>query len=133
MNATADFTMPVRVEFEDVDSYRIAHHARLIVYLERCRVRLLEKAGFDLHDQRLQLVVYSLATRFLKPARLGDILEVTAAVAAVDSLRIVLTCRIRRGSELLVKAETTLAFADAATGRVEPVPQLVAQQLRSMA
>ncbi len=34
-----EFSIPITVEFEDADSYKIAHHAKLVSYLERARVR----------------------------------------------------------------------------------------------
>jgi len=51
-----EYTFQVTVEFEDVDSYKIAHHTRLIAYLERARVHFLTDLGFDLHPEGLSIV-----------------------------------------------------------------------------
>jgi len=116
-------TVPVTVEFEDVDAYGIAHHAKLVAYLERARVRFLTELGLDLARTDLHLVLYSLDVRFKRTAALLDALEVTVGVSSADAVRLVLGYEIRRGGLLVARATTGLAFVDGATKAVVPMPE----------
>jgi len=116
-------TVPVTVEFEDVDAYGIAHHAKLVAYLERARVRFLSELGLDLSRTDVHLVLYDLAVRFKRTAVLRDVLEVTVSVSSADAVRLVLGYQIRRAGLLIARATTGLAFVDGATKAVVPMPE----------
>ena len=122
-------TVPVTVEFEDVDAYGIAHHAKLVAYLERARVRFLTELGLDLARTDLHLVLYDLEVRFKRTAALLDALEVTVGVSSADAVRLVLGYQIRRGGLLIARATTGLAFVDGATKAVVPIPEDVRRAL----
>jgi YbgC/YbaW family acyl-CoA thioester hydrolase len=117
-------SVPIVVEFEDVDAYRIAHHAKLILYFERARVRFFTSLGFDLFHATINPVMYRLAVEYKKPALLMDRLEATVRVLAVDDYRVEMGYRLTRGDELIAKATSTLAFMDIATRQLVPVPQV---------
>ncbi|MCU0662510.1 MAG: acyl-CoA thioesterase [Myxococcota bacterium] len=121
--ARPQITLPVTVEFEDVDSFRIAHHTKLVAYLERARVRFLDRHGIDLTRTDPHPVLYDLEVRFKKPARFRDAIEVSVFVESADGFRLILGYRVTRDAELLLKARTCLAFVDAASGRMVPLPQ----------
>jgi len=106
------FCIPVTVEFEDVDSYKIAHHTKLISYLERCRVRYFSSLGFNLKNPDMILVLYHLEVNFKKPAFFQDELHVTVSVKSYDAFRLVLAYKILRGSDLIARASTGLCFVD---------------------
>jgi acyl-CoA thioester hydrolase len=125
----AEVCVPVTVEFEDVDSFRIAHHTKLIAYLERARLRLLAAHGVDLGGAGGVPVMYELEVKFRRPARLLDALEVRATAREVDAYRVALSYRVRRGSETILRARSVVAFADAATGALAPVPEALAAAL----
>jgi len=117
-----DFTISVQVEFEDVDSYGIAHHTKLIAYLERVRVQFLIEYGLDLRRERINLVLYKLDMNFLKPAFLLDKLEVSAFIKSINNFSLDLGYKLKRGSTLIAKASSTLAFVNPETKQIEPVP-----------
>ena len=129
MKDKSEYTLPVTVEFEDVDSYRIAHHAKLITYLERARVRMFTEMGLAISVKNTNIILYNLNIRYLKTAKLLDKLMVSVFIKSLDSLKVVLDYRIRRGEELLAKATTDLAFIDTATGKIVPVPEEYGRKL----
>jgi YbgC/YbaW family acyl-CoA thioester hydrolase len=128
----AELSIPVDVEFEDVDSYRIAHHTKLLAYLERARVRFLSRIGVRVGDGPCTILLYGLTVRFVKPARLLDKLQVSVRPSAVDAVRLTLDYRIRRGKELVLKASSELAFADPQSCEIVPVPPSVASKVKAM-
>jgi len=123
-------TIPVVVEFEDVDAYGIAHHTKLVAYLERARARFLQSLGVDLARTDLHLVLYDLAVRFKRTVALLDSLEVTVSVSSVDAVRLVLAFAIRKEGLLVARATTALAFVDGATKAIVPIPEEVRRALQ---
>jgi YbgC/YbaW family acyl-CoA thioester hydrolase len=123
------FRCPVTVEFEDVDGYGIAHHSRLVCYLERARVRFIRSLGLDLEPGETFPVLHDLRVRFAKPVRLLEQLEVAVFVESVSDYRLELGYRIRRGDETVLRASTTIAFADRVAGTLVAAPQVYVDAL----
>ena len=114
--------VPVTVEFEDVDSYGIAHHARLVAFLERARLRFLLDRGLPVHPEEALPVMADLRMRFLRPACLMDRLEVEVRLQEADDFRLVLGYRVLRGGEMIARAQSVIAFRDRVRGGPAPVP-----------
>jgi acyl-CoA thioester hydrolase len=112
MTPPPEFSIPITVEFEDVDSYKIAHHSKLVSYLERARVRYFSGLGFDLAAPDMTVVLYHLEMNFKKPAYFQDNLSVSVSLKAFDNYRMELYYRIRRDKDLIARATTGLCFVD---------------------
>jgi len=91
-------------------------HAQYLAFMERARTELLNEAGVDLaaiaDESRVLFLVFKLAVTYHRPARLNDLLSVSAEVAKIGRASIVFRQRVERGPELLVEAEVTLALVD---------------------
>ena len=127
-----EVSVPVVVEFDDVDSFRLAHHARLVSYLERGRLRLLASLGMNLDGDGIAPVMYELNLRFRKPARLLEELKVTVFVREFDDYRLALGYRIHRDGETLVRARSVIAFADLSSGSLTTMPSEMTRTLRDL-
>jgi YbgC/YbaW family acyl-CoA thioester hydrolase len=126
------FTFPVTVEFEDVDSLGIAHHTRLIAYLERARVHLFyEMGGEAILDSACVPVLRDVRVRFHRPARLLDRLEVVLTPDPCEGDCVKLGYDLVRGADLIANASATIAFINPQTQSVEPVPEKVAGALEA--
>ena len=124
------FTLPVTVEFEDIDSYNIVHNTRLLDYLERARVHFLTGAiGLDLYPEGTGIVVYNLEVRFNRPAFLFDTLAVKVFVSSMDRHRLTLGYRMLRGNEVLARASCGLAFMDRANGTLVAAPETYRERI----
>ena len=66
-------------------------------------------------------VVRSMQIDFLKPARMDDVLDVVTWPVAVKGASITLAQEVRRGHDMLVKAEVRVAFIS--EGRAQPIPK----------
>ncbi|MCP4642806.1 MAG: acyl-CoA thioesterase [bacterium] len=124
------YRFPVTVEFEDVDSYRIAHHTKLVAYLERARVHLFSALGVDLSGGPVSPVMYDLQVRFRKPAVLLDQLIVSVFVKEFADFSLVLGYRITRGDDTILRASTSIAFAHADGTGLACAPDAYADALR---
>ncbi len=117
-----EFTIPVTVEFEDVDTFQIAHHTKLVAYLERARLRFLYHLGLDIDGGEHGVVMYRLQMRFSQPARLMDSLSVSVFVKSVEEFQLYLGYTIRKDKKLVARATTSIAFIDIKTQKLIPVP-----------
>jgi tol-pal system-associated acyl-CoA thioesterase len=101
--------------------------------MERARTELLNARCIDLarlaDEKRVLFLVYELKVRYHKPARLNDLLSVTAEVATIGRASMVFRQRVERDAELLVEADVTIALVD--RDRMRPVrfPQELEQAL----
>ncbi len=112
----------IRVEFEDVDSYKIAHHTKLLAYLERARTHYFRNMGISLGELPFAVLVQQVSMRFISSAKLFDEVTVSAAIKSCESYKFVVEQKIMRGSELLVKAQVTHALQDFNNSEVVAVP-----------
>ena len=66
---------------------------------------------------------------FLKPARMDDILDVVTWPLAVKGASITLAQEVRRGADVLVRAEVRVAFVS--EGRAQPIPKALRTLLKT--
>ena len=88
------FSIPIRVYWEDTDAGGVVYHARYVAFLERARsdaLRAMGRGQQALQQAGLVFAVHSMRLDFLRPARLDDLLEVTAEVARVGRASVVFT------------------------------------------
>lgn len=114
--AARPFRLPVRVYYQDTDAGGVVFHAQYLAFFERARTELLNSLGFDLaqlaDEGRILFLVHEACLRYRRPARLNDLLEVSAEVAKLGHASLVFHQRVERAGELLVEGEVTLALAD---------------------
>jgi len=129
------FVWPVRVYYEDVDLGGIVYYANYMKFMERARTEWLRAAGIDqlpLKEQHgLIFVVVELQTRFRKPARFDDVLQVSCEVAGTTRASLTLRQEIRRDTpqgELLLDGEVRIACLDIRNLRPRPLPPVLASK-----
>ena len=108
-------TLRVRVRYAECDPMRLAHHSMYAVWFEMARTELLRQRGVcyrSIEERGWYLVVARLSTRFRKPARYDDELDIEVRLASCSGAKIEHTYEVRRDGELLTTAETTLACVD---------------------
>jgi len=108
--------VPVRVYYQDTDAGGVVFHAQYLAFMERARTELLNSLGLDLAEladkRRVLFLVHELTARYHAPARLNDMLSVSAEVVKMGHASLVFHHRVERGAELLVEADVTLALVD---------------------
>ena len=118
-------TIRIRVRYSECDPMRLAHHSMYAVWFEMARTELLRNRGVcyrDIERRGWYFVVARLSTRFRKPARYDDELDIEVRLASVSAAKIEHTYEVRRGGELLTTGQTTLACVDA-EGQLMRVPE----------
>ena len=108
--------IPVRVYYQDTDAGGVVFHAQYLAFMERARTELLNEAGIDLarmvERHGILVMVHHLEVKYHLPARLNELLTVSAEVVKMGRASFVFRQRVERGAELLVEADVTLALVD---------------------
>jgi len=130
--------MQVRVYYEDTDFTGIVYHANYLRFMERGRTNHLRLMGAEQHalfaeaqaeTPGFAFVVRSMRIDFLKPARMDDVLDVVTWPIAVKGASITLAQEVRRGEDVLVRAEVRVAFIS--EGRAQPIPKSLRQLMKA--
>lgn len=127
------FSVPVRVYYQDTDAGGVVFHAQYFAFMERARTELLNAARIDLarvaDDDRILFLVFEIAARYHQPARLNDLLAVTADVVKMGRASMLFRHRVERGAQLLVEADVTLALVDRDRMKPARLPARLAEEL----
>ena len=132
-NEAAIFSVPVRVYFQDTDAGGVVYHGSYVNFLERARTEWLRECyGYSNADLMKQFgvvfVVRSLKLDYLKPARLDDVLTVSAQIKDVGRSRVALQQSVMRGEDRLVEAEIHLVCVTLDGFRPIAVPDVLSKQ-----
>jgi tol-pal system-associated acyl-CoA thioesterase len=127
--------IPVRVYYQDTDAGGVVFHAQYLAFMERARTELLNQAGVDLarlaEERRVLFLVHELRVRYHQPARLNELVSVSAEVVKMGRASLLFRQRVERGGELLVEADVTLAIVDRDRMKPARMPAELEQALRS--
>ena len=127
-----NFTLPVRVYFQDTDAGGVVYHASYVNFMERARTEWMRSFGFTnaglMKELGVVFVVRSLKLDYLKPAVLDDLLHVGAHLKEIGRSRVTLHQTLMRGDEVLVEGEIHLVCVALDTFKPVSVPDVLRQQ-----
>jgi acyl-CoA thioester hydrolase len=126
------------VYWEDTDAGGIVYYANYLKFLERARTEWLRALGVEQELLKEQdgsmFVVVDIEAHFRRPARYGELLEVTVQVAESGRASLTFEQRILRGkdpsaAELLLDSKVRVACLDAATLKPRALPDAIVQEI----
>ena len=124
----------VRVYYQDTDAGGVVYHAQYLSFMERARSELLNGVGIDLarftREHGVLFVVFHIAITYHQPARLNELLSVSAEVVKMARASLVFRQRVERGAELLCEADVTVALVDRERMRPARLPEELSQALK---
>lgn len=133
------FHWPVRVYWEDTDAGGIVFYANYLKFFERARTEWLRHLGVDQHDLREttggMFVVSTSALSYLRPARLDDMLTISAELTQLSRASMTITQTAERADEALGAVQLCvgtigIAWVNALTLRPERMPPHVVAVLQ---
>ena len=119
------FTTRVRVRYAETDAAGVVYYGNYLTYFEVVRVELLRALGHpitSIEADGVLLPVVEARLKYLRPARLDDLLEVSARVESVGPASFALDYEVARDGLLLVSGWTRLAVCERDSGRAMPMP-----------
>lgn len=118
-----NFSLPVRVYYQDTDAGGVVYHSTHLNFMERARYEWLRELGFNVNSlievHKMLFMVRSLEIEYFKPAVLDDLLNVTVAVTEIGRSRITLSQEILCSHVKLVSA--TIHVVCVGTETLKPV------------
>ncbi|MDP2754963.1 MAG: YbgC/FadM family acyl-CoA thioesterase [Nitrospirota bacterium] len=107
--------LKIKIYYEDTDAGSVVYYANYLRYLERARTEFLLDKGIDVaeyHNNGYLFAVIHVDADYKRPARLGEIIEVTTEIIEITNATINLKHQILRNSTLLVEANVRVACID---------------------
>ncbi|MBD3893704.1 MAG: tol-pal system-associated acyl-CoA thioesterase [Hydrogenophaga sp.] len=137
------FAWPVRIYWEDTDAGGIVFYANYLKFFERARTEWLRHLGVEQQRLREQVggmfVVTGTQLRYLRPARLDDVLLVSARVqeAGRASLMIEQSARLQAAAPgvqapLLCEGSIRIGWVDATSLRPQRIPAAILDALTAL-
>ena len=128
------FEFDVRVYYEDTDAGGVVFYANYLKFFERARTEWLRALGVNQSDiaQRLNriFVVHSLDMRYLRPARLADLLTIRSTITRVGRASVHFAQTAVRNGELLAQGNIQVCTIDAAEFKTAEIPPEIRSKLK---
>jgi acyl-CoA thioester hydrolase len=121
----ATFSVPMRIYWEDTDAAGIVFYANYLKFFERARTEWLRGYGFAqeaLRGDGVAFVVSETALRYLRPARLDDVVDVSVEVVHLGQASLHLAQQARRAGELLAEGTIRIGCVELGTFRPCRIP-----------
>ena len=122
----AHFHHPVRVYWEDTDAGGIVFYANYLKFFERARTEWLRALG---HSQQemvdttgCMFVVQETTVRYVKPARLDDVLTITVDVRERGRASLRISQQAWCGERLLAEGEIRIGCVERASMKPHRIP-----------
>jgi acyl-CoA thioester hydrolase len=107
------FKISCRVFYEDTDAAGVVYHANYLKFAERARTEWLRSLGFSQHKLMLEdevvFPVYELSIKYIKPAHLDDLLDISVDIVEIKSVTMKISQKISCESRLLATLEVFIA------------------------
>ncbi len=122
-----------RVRYGETDKMGVVYHGNYAQYLEMGRVEWLRSLGISyrsMEENGIMLPVISLQLQYKKSAYYDDLLTVETRLVKTPSVKIIFDYKIyNEARELLVEANTVLAFMDMKTNKPTKCPDYVLEKI----
>ena len=123
----------IRVRYGETDQMGVVHHGNYALYLEMGRTEWLRKMGISykkMEEEGVMLPVISMSLNFKKSAYYDDVIKVKTQLKKTPSVKIEFEYEItNEADEILVQANTVLAFVNMETKRPIKCPDYILDKL----
>ncbi len=135
---TAPFVFPIRIYWEDTDAGGIVFYANYLKFFERARTEWLRSLGIQQQSLKEQsggmFVVSETQIKYFSPARLDDLLEVTAQTAEAGRASLVLAQQawltLDGERKLLAEGTIRVGWVDRNTLKPGRIPAAILEALQ---
>ena len=115
----------IRVRYKDTDTMSVVYYGNYLTYFEVARVEYLRERRLPMSEvnTRIHMPVVEAFVKYVKPARLDDLLEVTSRVSERKRASFTFSYEIRNeAKELVATGFTRHACWNPATAKMIPLP-----------
>ena len=118
-------TTKIRVRYKDTDTMSVVYYGNYLTYFEVGRVEYLREKNLpmSLVNERIHMPVVEALVKYVKPAKLDDLLEVVSRVSERRRASFTFAYEIRNEArELVATGYTRHACWNPATSKMIPLP-----------
>ena len=122
----------IRVRLEDTDTMSVVHHGNYLTYFAVAWVEYLRERGFPISEinERIHLPVVEALVRYVKPARLDDLLEVTSRIGERKRASFTFLYEIKNEArETVATGYTRHVCLNPVTTKMIPLPDWLKERL----
>jgi len=115
----------IRVRYKDTDTMSVVYYGNYLTYFEVARVEYLRQRDLPMSevDKRIHMPVVEAFVKYVKPAKLDDLLEVSSRVSLRKRASFTFSYEIRNEArELVATGFTRHACWDPATAKMIALP-----------
>ena len=115
----------LRVRYKDTDCMKVVYYGNYLTYFEVGRVEYLRQQGFPISeiDRRLHMPVVEARVRYVRPARLDDLIEVRCWISERKRASFTFGYEIvDEAGQTIATGSTLHACTDPVTGKMIGVP-----------
>ncbi len=115
----------IRVRYKDTDTMSVVYYGNYLTYFEVARVEYLRERGLPMSevDKRIHMPVVEAFVKYVKPAKLDDLLDVRSRVSERKRASFTFSYEIRNeAKELVATGFTRHACWDPATAKMIALP-----------
>ena len=131
----SDFTIPIRVYYEDTDAGGVVYYANYLKFMERARTEWLRSLGLEqdhiLQKEGIVFAVRSVQLDFVKPARFNDSLVVSLKIDHVGKASLVFKQQVLHNDTVLCHGLVKIACIHAETFSPSPIPAEISARITS--
>ncbi len=132
------FIFPIRIYWEDTDAGGIVFYANYLKFFERARTEWLRSLGVEQQSLKDKsggmFVVSETHIKYFSPARLDDLLEVTAQTSEAGRASVVLTQQawhlVNGERKLLAEGSIRIGWVDTQTMKSGRIPAQILEALQ---
>jgi acyl-CoA thioester hydrolase len=134
----SNFKFPIRIYWEDTDAGGIVFYANYLKFFERCRTEWLRSLGVEQQSLKDKsggmFVVSETHVKYFSPARLDDLLEVTAQTSEAGRASLVLLQQawssVSGERKLLAEGTIRIGWVDSQTMKPGRIPTQILEALQ---
>ncbi len=133
---SGNFSIPVRVYYEDTDAGGVVYYANYLKFMERARTEWLRGLGFDQDAlssrDGVVFAVRAVKMEFLRPGRFNDLLRATANITRRGGASLTFAQEVKRDTTTLCQAEVKVACLDAVSFTPRSIPPRIMSKLETV-
>ena len=129
-----EFTLQVRVYYEDTDAGGVVYHSNYLNFMERARTEWLRHIGFEQHTliekDEILFTVRKISIDYHKPALFNELLNIKTRIIQSRRASLVFEQIIfNQSEETICKAEIKIACLNSNTMKPESIPETILLEL----
>lgn len=119
-----NFSVPIRVYYEDTDLAGVVYYANYLKFMERARTEYLRKLGFE-QDQLIEtenviFAVKNVNIDYHQPARFNQLLDVTANIIELKKVSFLFEQKILHQDDQTLLCSATIRIASLNSNTFKP-------------